>query len=73
MHITQSKLLMQKWIGSCLIKQFPPLPTAKLRSLNSKCSLLCISIKSRQSETNILMEIELVTIGGKESNLGNGK
>jgi hypothetical protein len=43
----------------------PYFSNCKLRSLNSQCSLICISIKSRQSKTNILLEIELVTIGKK--------
>jgi hypothetical protein len=37
----------------------------KLRRLNSQCSFICITIESRQSKTNILLEIELVTIRKK--------
>jgi len=37
----------------------------KLRSLNSQCSFICITIESRQSKTIILLETELVTIGKK--------
>jgi len=43
----------------------PYFSNCKLRSLNSQCSFICITIKSRQSKTNILLEIEKATIGKK--------
>jgi hypothetical protein len=43
----------------------PYFSNCKLRSLNSQYSFICIAIKSRQSKTNILLEIELITRGKK--------
>jgi hypothetical protein len=43
----------------------PCFSNCKLRSLNSQYSFICITIKSRKSKTNILLEIEMATIGKK--------
>lgn len=43
----------------------PYFSNCKLRSLNSQFCFICITIKSRQSKINILLETELVTIGKK--------